>query len=303
MAFTFSEYKQFLKDHDHLQTEIDWAVRGRKIPVQELTRKRYLEFPAYYRTQFPLQVLAVCPICNKTVSEGIDTFSLAGCGWWMHEQQGSGWFGRRFFTDELTLRKTNNEITYTTECKCVQAVMYGINLNGILPDDVRVDDVYLSSEIPNVLTPFMEKEDSYAVLHTIPIGRLTDSVWEPRYTAYFVTYFSKNPDAFKEAVSPSDPYHRDFIWPYQNLDYQLEKWIEKGKLFWLNKENVLENSPECPYLNWQGLVGRWKIKYGRLVLVPENLCGSDLLNSNHPFWRKSEEIAKSILEKNTYRKL
>lgn len=303
MNFTFSEYKQFIKEHESLQTEIDWLARGRKVPPQELIKKRFIEYPNLYRSKFPMQVLSVCPICNQTVSEAIDTFSLVGCGWWMHEPKGHGWYGRRFFNDDITLNQTSSEVSYISDCKCVQAVMYGVNLNGILPDDVRINDVYISSERPNVFVPFLEKEDSYAVIHTLPIGRVTDNVWEPRYTVYFISYFSKNLNAFKEAMEPENTESRDFVWPYKNLDYNLKHWIEKGKLFYLDSNFKLQNDLSYPYLNMQGLEGRWKIKYGRLILVPESLSGRDLLNTNHPFWKKTEEIGKSMLATQSFRKI
>jgi hypothetical protein len=289
MTFTFDTYKAFIAQYDKLLTERDWLARGRKLLPPELKRQLYLELPATYRAQLPLYTLAICPCCGAAVTEPIDTFSLMGLGWWFDEPAGFGWFGRKWF-DENYLRPAElTQMSYQAHCACVQAVMYGVNLQGILPEDVRTSQVVIGSERPGVLRPLMERDGTVAVLRTMPVGRLDDAIWQARYTAYFVTYFNRDPMAFKTVLLPQNPNHDDFVWPYSQLDYALQPWVEAGKLFWLNPAQQLEAQLPSEVLALTGLTGRWRIKYGRVSLIPEHISHSDTYHSNGPAWKRIEE--------------
>lgn len=291
--FTPETYRAFLKEHDHLKTEENWLYRGRKHPPASLTEKIYVEMPLFYLSQLPTFVLARCPICGGLVREAIDTFSLAGIGWCLFEPLGFGWFGQtsaRPYRSPMVYAQPR----YQAECACIQAVMYGVNLHAILPTDVRAEPI-ISSERPNVLRPFMVQEGSYAVIHTLPIGRLDETTGQARYTAYFVSYFSQNPNAYRDSLAPQDPLTTDFVWPYWQLDYDLQPWFDAGKLFWLDQNLSLQNQGLYPYAQLDGLRGRWQIRYGRLRLIPEKLSYAEWHNANNRAWDKAEQEASVAL--------
>ncbi len=79
---------------------------------------------------------------------------------------------------------------------------YGVNLRRIIPDEVVMPGyVVIGSERPGVLRPFMERDGSYAVIRALPVGRLDDAAWKPHYTAYFVSYFNEDANAFAASIA------------------------------------------------------------------------------------------------------
>lgn len=296
MAFNFDTYKLFISQYNKLLTERNWLARGRRLLPPDLKQQLYLDLPETYQSQLPIYTLAICPWCGAAVREAIDTFSLMGLGWWFDEPLGFGWFGRRKFDEHYLMPKEFTEVSYQGHCDCVQAVMYGVNFQGILPEDVQVTQIVTSSERPSVLRSFMECDGSMAVLRTLPIGRIDDDHWQPRYTVYFVTYFNPDPLVYKRALAPQNPNHKDFVWPYHQLDYNLQPWADAGKLLWLNPMEQLVATLPAEVLDPSGLIGRWGIKYGRLRLIPWHIFGSRLVNSNDPAWKAVEDQTAQALK-------
>jgi len=56
------------------------------------------------------------------------------------------------------------------------------------------------------------------VIHVLPVGRWDDEVWQPRYTAYFVSYFSEDAEAYPRSLAPQTPEDSDFCWPYDVIN-------------------------------------------------------------------------------------
>lgn len=278
--FTFETYRAFIQEIKLLRIKHAGATSSRDFALtREVTRQLLIELPLAYRARLPVSVLARCPICGGLVREPVDTFSLSGAGWWISEPTGFGWFGRRLQRVHETLYppayKRYIEPSYTAECEHVQAVHYGVNLNGLIPDDVeQARYVFIGSERPGVLRPFMERAGNYSVIHALPVGRLDDAAWRPRYTAYFVTYFSRDGGAFQRSLLPSRWYELQFLWPYELMDYDLSPWAAAGKLSWLGEEasgfSVCQGLENFPYDNIPGLVGRWaaNAKTGAELLPP-----------------------------------
>lgn len=291
VLFTWEEYQAFVTYVGSLRFQHEFATSTRKFgEAADLARRILLELPPLYRTKLPTYLLARCPICRASVTEPIDTFSLSGIGWWISEPRGFGWFGRPLKGVHEMLRPLATsclpEPGYRAGCEHAQAVIYGVQLNSILPDDLKsVGMVVIGSERPGVLRPFMEREGSRAVVHTLPVGRLDEAQWRPRYTAHFVTYFSPDPGAFRQSLASRDWYSTDFVWPYVELDYDLTAWLEAGKLFWLGREEegdplLQKPAEEFPYAGMDGLTGRWAVHASGLKLLPP-LSGSALYNPAH----------------------
>jgi hypothetical protein len=253
--FTLETYKELIERLRQVRTEdnsLTYQNPDHRKRKDFLGEQRFNAIPQEYRARLPVYLLARCPFCGGRVWEAIDTFSLNGLGW-MGAPVGFGWYGSR---------------SYQADCAHVEIVAYGVNLNGLRPDDV-FQGVPLGSEKPFVMTPVIELEQTYVVIHALPVGRYDDPEPLPRYTVYFTTYFTSNKTAFEAVVQP---FHEDYsLVQYGVADYDLLKWVEAGKLFWLDPadpELPLRNQPveAIPYGNVEGLEGLRVIRNGRLKL-------------------------------------
>lgn len=308
--FTFEDYKIFVEQHDRLIARAKYTYPRDFSPEYVKLRSRiYFGLPPIYRSKLPVYLLARCPLCGSPVSESVDTFSLAGVGWWLNGPDGFGWFGRSPQVGAYTLRCP--EPSYQARCDHVRALVYGVNLNGIFPDDARPRTyVVIGSERPGVLRPFMEQADSYAVIHTLPVGRLDDEEWRPRYTVYFVTYFSADVTAYRRSLT-QDPLASGFCWPYDLLDYDLSPWLRAGKLFWLGAEAedyplLQEPVAEFPYGNLDGLTGRWAIYGLEMRLLPNEMTVGELMHSSpkrQVAFQRLKPIQEEALKKRGPRRL
>lgn len=273
-VFTLETYRTFLAEVEKARRSVYWANIARDFGrAGTAARKLSFELPAAYWTRLPVCLLARCPICGARVTEPLDTFSLSGIGWWYNEPRGFGWFGPKPRSDYDSTRLMDP--SYAAECEHVQAVHYGVNLNGIIPDDVRaVGDVVIGSERPGVWWPFLEQEGHCAVIHALPVGRLDDDPWQPRYTVYFVTYFGLDKAAFQRSLLPWKWYDPNFLWQYDLTDYELTPWVAAGKLYWLGEAAagfpLRQGLAEFPYAGITGLEGRWALdrNQGAKLLPP-----------------------------------
>ncbi|MBN1878017.1 MAG: hypothetical protein JXA33_27595 [Anaerolineae bacterium] len=315
VLFTFEEYKAFIEDVKLLKFKHSLATSGRKFgEAERLNKLLIIDLPSLYRSKLPTYLLARCPICGGRVTEPIDTFSLSGIGWWISESRGFGWLGRarKHVTDVFRPLGGERfpEPSYKAECAHVRAVCYGVNLNGMIPDDIKpASRVIIGSEKPGVLAPFMEQAGSFAVIHTLPVGRLDDIKWQPRYTAYFITYCNANEHAYLKSLTPRDPYDRlEFFWPYELMDYDLETWIRAGKLFWLGpeaEEYPLQNKPVSgfPYANMDGLVGRWAAHRAKGAYLLPDIDAVQLDNPGHLSWNRVKAQEEKALRDRAFKRL
>ncbi len=303
--FTLEEYKNLLREMYNIKQR-HWPSTASKMVHQLL-----LELPPIYQTKLPVYLLARCPICGGEVTEAVDTISLSGTGWWISDTRGFGWFGREIKWVYEVFRPLfyprHMEPSYTAGCEHVRAMSYGVNLNGIFPDDiVHVGRIHMGSEKPGVWGPFMAIAGSFAVIHTLGINRLDEPDGPPRYTAYFITYFNEDKDSFEQSFAPKSRYDKRFVWPHNDLDYNLSPWLENGKLYWLGPEAdglPLRQEPgnEYPYYDMDGLIGRWSASayYGAWLLPSHNNFGEGLSQNyqNHIRPIVNEALKKHPLKK------
>ncbi len=253
----------------------------------EAGNKAFIEMPALYRARLPIYLLARCPICQGRVWEAVDIYHLMGVGWWFNGPRGFGWYGRQpksaGGSGRFTAMNRVPEPSYQADCDHVRAMTYGVNFNGILPDDINHWYAEVGSERPGVLRPFIEQKGSYAVLHSLPLGRYDDEEWQPRYTIYFVTYFHRKAGVYEQSLAPQTLTDPDFYWPFDLVDYNLNPWLAAGKIGWLDTQQPdlpLRMGParEFPYGQIVGLEGRWNLLMRDLELLPTTLTGWDLLS-------------------------
>jgi hypothetical protein len=145
-------------------------------------------------------------------------------------------------------------------------MLYGVNLNGEEQfHDIFWDAVFIGSERPYVIPPLLDLEDTYAVMHRLPLGRLSDRKLTHRHTIYFSTYFTDQPERFERALVP----YRSLngpprISPYAVADYDLAPWVRRGRLLWLDDRDpnldLRGGSGDLrafPYQDVEGREGRW----------------------------------------------
>ncbi|MCC6605910.1 MAG: hypothetical protein IT327_22070, partial [Anaerolineae bacterium] len=177
-SFFMQEYKKFLQHYSTL--EKSEKLHDFLEQLDPLCHE--------YRSRLPIYLLARCPICGGRVHEPIDTYSLNGPGWKAPGGRGFGWYGTvPIASPQGTFPQS--DVSYDAECDHAKIVSVMVNLNGIQPDDVS-QNVQISSERPFVMPPILKLENTYAVIHALPVGRFDDDEPQHHYTAYFVTYFS-----------------------------------------------------------------------------------------------------------------
>ena len=159
--FTFNIYKYFIHYfyYCHLgQSPLsEFVFPDKDTEFTKYVKATLLEI---YQSKLPLHLLARCPLCSGKVEEQVDTFSLTGIGW-LRESLGFGWLGYRPHDFQIPRSRVTRRVptaSYQTKCKHVQAVTYGVNLNGIQPDGVGIGArTFIGSERPGLLKPFMEQ--------------------------------------------------------------------------------------------------------------------------------------------------
>jgi hypothetical protein len=264
-VFTVEEYQRFVEQYRQFCEEdrnLSYQNPADKARKDYVIRQRFVVQPQLYRSRLPIYLLACCPICGGKVWEAIDTYSLNGPGW-ATPSRGFGWYGT--LADE-----SSNYVErpgYSAECQHIEILAYGVNLNGSKPDDVN-QEVEIGSEKPFVMKPLIELDETFVVIHTLPIDRYNDRELLPCYTAYFMTYFTATKRTFAKVTQP---FHEDFnLVQYGVADYDLVKWVKAKKLFWLDKNHPnlpLRNEPagDFPYANLKGGEGLWVIRNGRMT--------------------------------------
>ncbi|MBN2006768.1 MAG: HEAT repeat domain-containing protein [Anaerolineae bacterium] len=307
--FTFETYQAFVGQVKSMVSNYRAPFGG--VYVGHVPERLAVELPPLYQSKLPVYVLARCPICGAKVSEPVDTFSLSGLGWWVSEPSGFGWLGRpvqRISKLYALIATRTGGPSYRAGCVHARAVSYGVNLHGIIPDDVVMPGyVVIGSERPGVLRPFMERDGSCAVIRALPVGRLDDAKWQPRYTAYFVSYFNEDVNAFAASLAPLDWYGDEFVWPYEQLDYDLAPWAGAGKVFWLGTEAddyTLQREPPAgfPHADENGLVGRWIVNEEKgAALLPE-VSGHPLYGRYHGGFRRVKPIEEQALLRRQFHK-
>lgn len=195
---------------------------------------------ADYWQNIPEYLIARCPLCGATYSAQLDTYSLK---YWLRPI-----YGRAVFHDR----------GQTIGCSHFVVVHHFINLNGVKPTEI--DYKRLNCEVPHVIPVFLPDDiESYAVMHALPICRVEEERFVPRYSLYTITYYSEAPSVLIKRRWQLPPSEAMFIGRglVKKDSWDLPKWVQVGKLYWLDPGladlPLRIGPPEAfPYTNIQG---------------------------------------------------
>jgi hypothetical protein len=185
------------------------------------TRIEIVQFnPAWFN--LPAYMVARCPFCREENTERLNTYSLAQ---WRHTQ----WEFQASFDSKLVIH----------HCPHFVMVQSFINFNGLKARDAHGS---FGPEVPYVYGHLLEKELCLAVIHALPICRIEDDAFVPRYTLILVSHFSDRPSEADRAISDFNAEYMDIealmaiILPPSTCQHwwDLRQWVAKGQLFWVD---------------------------------------------------------------------
>lgn len=203
--------------------------------------------PTEYWENIPTYLFAHCPICASKFSAQLDTYSLK---YWGHSL-GSG---KKIFCND------HQEIG----CKHFVLTHYFLNLNDNYPlekeywgnnSEVPYVIPRLLNDNPEILLPGYHTEvlDPCAVMHALPICRLENRQFVPRYSLYMITYFALNSAHMRAYYSKLRAYQEWFPQPLpsdadKELWWDLEYWVKKQKLYWLDPDDHSLSLSQHPHI-------------------------------------------------------
>jgi len=220
---------------------------------------------AFIRRQ-PLVLVSRCPYCETSVWIKVGIFGLMDDFWYFDYSDG------------------RNEVPERFQCPHLFCVDGALNLNGHQPTDAYAPPtvainttIRMAAQVPFLKPRVLHLPTMVAVVHSFPVAE--------KYTAYPIVYFA-------EQMPPQAEYcigwaRHEYVDHYRGgppgaavtgrrtdaQDYQLSKWVEWGKLFWLDpedKEHPLVRGPVAafPYGNVSGRRNPYTIKDGRVHNLP-----------------------------------
>lgn len=211
-------------------------------------------------TALPTYRVGRCPICSTPYVDIVDTYSLK---MWV---PGFAQWGGLFHADAVS------EV-----CEHFAVVSKFWNFEGHLPDyssDELTFGHNFPSEVPHVLNVLDDRQDSLqAVMHALPICKIENDSFVPKYTLYTISYFSKEPFERSMAQGARNQYFRKPL-KYQSANlanesrseksiferddlWDLTHFVNKGQLLWLELDNPDAKLMRCgegifPYGNING---------------------------------------------------
>jgi hypothetical protein len=184
---------------------------------------------AEYWQIIPTYPYAECPYCHTRYHSSVDTYAL-----W-------GWYPWRVLRDALYVPEA---LVPPIRCPHFIGVQQFLNLHQQPPTELEYFD-NASGDVPYLSRGlFAARVPTAAILHALPICRIEDDQFAPRYTIFALTYFSQNPQAVlgrvlaREAARASaDPeyFGTELDLPDSSgADYDLPACVKRGQLGWLD---------------------------------------------------------------------
>lgn len=249
MSFSLEERNKILGIYNNFmilrQEAYDAIIDGntdQKIEEQyNKSQEKINEMTENYIKGLPVIPLSRCPFTDEIVNHSIDTFGLDGL-WWDNE-------------------------TPQRPAETLPATFFAFT--GAIKTQEPVEDFpFICSpgpEVPFVIPRLLERPEIKAVIYSVKIGN---------HTAYPIFYFAKPMVYDVERLNEwgTENYsceneRGDAVWDSnfllsEDYDFDLSKWIEKGKLLWIDSDDAsmkLNSSVRgCPYI---GLEGRKEISF------------------------------------------
>ncbi len=194
------------------------------------------QYPAYW-AGLPRYTYAHCPFCRHTFQAPADPYAVSG---WQNA----------FLILHQALFSLPKKRFVAPSCPHLLGIHPFLNLHNQLPTEVtRLDNA--TAEVP-YLTPAFFPADipGAAVLFALPICRVEDGRFVPRYTTFALTYFSQSPYDVKQreyarqvawAAGDNEFYAgllgepgRDDKAQYREELYDLAAWAARGQLGWID---------------------------------------------------------------------
>jgi hypothetical protein len=215
--------------------------------------------------RLPYILISRCPYCDKAIWMKVGLFSLVHEFWYRVDSDG------------------REEVPEAHRCPHLFCVDGALNLNGHSPTDAKAPitttnkTISMAAEVPFVKPRVLNLPTMVAVIHNLPVA--------DKYTAYPIVYFAQQ-------QPPQDSYcigwarieyvdhHRAsppgvvIIGKRSDAqDYELAKWVQGRKLFWLDptdEEHPLVRGPAgaFPYNKIPGRRNPYLIKDGQVSNLP-----------------------------------
>jgi hypothetical protein len=188
---------------------------------EALSVHRYSSDSVQFLNELPIYIIARCPYCLAENSERLDTYSVEG---WNRN------YGKNVYHFQAVVNR----------CEHFALVEPFFHFHGLWPDEAMG---LFGPEKPHVIGYLLENKVALAVIHALPICRIEDSRFVPRYTLFMITYFSENPGKTYESMKDYNRRYTDEPYtpfPFEEPSYDeqhwwdLPLWVSKGLLFWLD---------------------------------------------------------------------
>lgn len=230
---------------------------------------RYIELGADEYWQFiPDYKRAECPFCGESYYESIDTYSLKK---WVIPTD-----GEYIFTFGGRVKR----------CEHYFISQRFINFNDNIPI-INEEELNwykdFNSEVPHIIPQLLSDDfKCYAVMHSLPICKIQGEQFIPTYSLYMISYFVNSDYDRNCMMEVLKNYQPDFsrnsllIWPFKGPQqndwdewWNLKKYVEKGKLFWLEPDNLDLPLIKCPVerFPYGDIKGR---KWPYIKSIPDN---------------------------------
>lgn len=208
----------------------------------------------------PLVLVSRCPYCMRAILVKVGVFSLLDRFWYHVYSDG------------------REEVSEDSLCKHLFCLDGALNLSGhqpaeaIAPITVSNNTIWMAAEVPFVKPRVLNLPTVVAVIHSFPVA--------DKYTAYPIVYFAeKQPSQEEFCIGWARQEYVDHLEGDKPIifvgrrtdaqDYELGKWVEQGKLLWLDPtddEHPLVRGPvgAFPYGNLPGRRNPYTIKDGKV---------------------------------------
>jgi hypothetical protein len=137
------------------------------------------------------------------------------------------------------------------------------HFHGIWPAEAKG---LFGPEKPHVIGVLLESGKCLAVMHALPVCRVEDDSFVPRYTLFTISYFSKHPkNAYDTVINFNRRYTDELYTPFPFAEppygaphwWDLSYWVSQKLLFWLDSDDPdlplkSEDSNSLPYVNIEG---------------------------------------------------
>jgi hypothetical protein len=210
---TVAEYEKITPRRELLDESDPEAVRA------YVTSRRYNS----NWEAFPPYVIARCPFCSAKNIEKLDTYTLRRWQGWIQQVRESSVLAR-----DLVV----------SQCEHFALIQLFYNLYGLM------DEIYDTrfGKPPYVIGHLLESGRCQAVMHALPLCRIENDVFVPRYNLFMISYFSTNPkmavrDVYKFNVEWYVPEETILEMPIpggQEHWADLGHWVARGQLYWVD---------------------------------------------------------------------